>query len=920
MDSSQTGTRTITQEPLLATKLFTPPLRARLVMRQQLLERLNACHECGVILLSAPAGYGKTTLLATWAQTVQCPLAWLSLDAADNDPVRFLRYLIVALQQIKTAIGRDVQRALASPQPPPPTLLINLLINDLASIGADRTLLVLDDFQLIEEIAVHEMVQTVVAHRPSTLQLVIATREDPPLPLARLRARNELAELRAHDLRFSSEEATHFLSEVMGLSLPATALAALDEQIEGWPAGLQLAALSMQKHEDPAAAITALSGNHYFILNYLTEEVLRQLPSQHQQFLLESAVLPSFTAPLCDAITGRQDSLAVIEELHAANIFVTPLDAARTWWRYHPLFADLLRAQLQHTQPARAAELRSRASAWFEAHERYNDAIDLAFAAEDFARAARLIDASARQTMMQGYLRTVESWLHLLPEPWRTAQPHATLAFAWSLILRGLLAEVEPYLRRAEAAAERLQQEAAEEAAAIEAETLSLRSVLMALRGDPARGCELARAAVAMAPADNQYVQGTTLFALGTTCNYADAGDEAIASYQKALPLCHASGNHVAAGLIVGNLTLLYLVRGQLHAAARLCRQVLAATEQSETPGSPALASVIGGYSSLLYEWNDLDNATIHALRALTTARLSGHVAAIAYGNVTYSRILLAQGRIEEAGAALAQAHEIGQRGMPAWVAPHITAQQVVLMLARGDSHAAEHALLQHGVTLTTPINHNTEIVHLAWLRLLLQQASESSAPQHLLESARDLATRVLKSVTAAGRMGRAIEAFALRARLFHALNDPAAACNDLRHALILAESEEYIRPFLDAGPELYGLLTHLHDELLAQPVLAETDPSPAYLQRLLQAFPAAAQSPPRATAHPKAYALVEPLTDRELEVLRLMAEGLTYQAVADRLIVSLNTVRYHVKSLYGKLGVDKRLAALDAARAAGLL
>lgn len=930
MDRTQTVARTSVQEPLLATKLFVPPTRTRTVARRLLLERLDECRECGVILLSAPAGYGKTTLLSAWTQTVPHPVAWLSLDNADNDPVRFMRYLIAAFQRIDAAIGRDAQSALASSQPPPPALLVNLFLNDLAQSTTTRTALVLDDFQIIEETAVHEIVQTLVANRPPMLQLVIATREDPPLPLAKLRARGELAEARAHDLRFSSEESASFLSDVMGLSLSPDALAALDAQIEGWPAGLQLAALSIQKHENPSAAIAALSGSHYFILNYLTEEVLRGLPPHHQEFLLESSVLPYFAAALCDAVTGRCDSRTVIEALHAANIFVTPLDDVRMWWRYHPLFADLLRTQLQRTQPAHAAELRRRASVWFEEQGRHSEAIDLALAADDFARAARLVDQSARQTMMRGYLRTVETWLQRLPDEWQATQPHATLAFAWSLILRGLLAEVEPYLLRADAAADRLQRDAAEEAASIRAEALALRSVLTALHGDPARGCAEARAAVAQAPVDDAYVRGAALFALGTTCNYAGRSDDAIRSYQQALPLCHASGNRVAVGLIVGNLTMLYLARGQLHAAAKLCREVLASAEQEGVERSPALASVIGGYSNLLYEWNDLDGATAYALRALGTARLGGHVAAIVYGSVVYAQILRAQGRIDEAATTLAQAHDASQRGMPAWVTPHLVAQQALLSLARGDARAAEKTLLQHGAALSGPTNQNTEITELAWLRLLLHQARESSAPRRLLESAGDLATRVLKSATAAGRMGRALEAFTLRARIFAALNDLASALADIRHALILGESEEYVRPFLDAGEETYPLIARLRNELLAQAAPSDTDPSPAYLDRLLQAFSPGHHSPAQhsptsdlpdpAMGRAEPLPFVEALTDRELDVLRLMAEGLTYQEVADRLIVSVNTVRYHVKSLYGKLGVDKRWAALEAARAAGLL
>ncbi|MFO7633480.1 MAG: tetratricopeptide repeat protein [Caldilinea sp.] len=911
--------RSMTHEPLLTTKLFIPRTRPKMVFRHRLIEQLDGCQECGLILVSAPAGYGKTTLLSAWVQTVQHPVAWLSLNDADNDPIRFLRYLLAALQQIDAAIGRDVENALAS-APPPPVALAGMLINDLAARMQERFLLVLDDFHIIEEAAVYEIIQTMVAHRPPALQLVIATREDPPLPLARLRARGELAEVRAHDLRFSRAETACFLHEVMGLALPPDAIDALEDRIEGWPAGLQLAALSIQKQHDPAAVVASLSGSHYFILNYLTEEVLRHLPPEQQQFLLETSVLPRLNGALCDAVTGRSDSAALLEELYAANIFVTPLDDARIWWRYHLLFADLLRAQLQRTQPDRAMQLRSRASVWFEAQELPGEAIDLAFAAEDYARVASLIERYARNTMMLGHLRTVETWLRRLPETWQAAGPHANLAFAWSLILRGRPAEVELFLMHADAAAaEHAQRGAAEGATAIQAETLSLRAVLVALHGDPEQGCALARQSVALAPAEDHYVRGAALFALGTTCNYAGKSDEAIASYQMALPLCQASGNRVASMLIVGNLAMLYLMRGQLHAAAALCRAAIDAAGQNGQAHSPALASVYGGFSNLLYEWNQLAEALQFANHALDAARLGGHAASIVYGSVMHARILQAQGRLDEAEASLAQALEMSHRGMPAWVTPHIAAQEVALALARGDLLTAEQRLAQRGVTPTDPVNHNTEIAHLAWLHLLLHQATGSSSPGRLLDAAHDLAGRVLASATAAGRMGRALEAFVLRALVGHAQGDSQSALADVRHALILAESEGYVRPFVNAGEAMRELLTQVYNELIAKPLAAETDPTPAYVDQLLKAFPVTAQSPV-STLHSPLSALVEPLTDRELEVLRLLAEGLTYQEVADRLIVSVNTVRYHVKAIYGKLGVDKRLAAIERARVLRLL
>ncbi len=909
--------RPATNEPLLTTKLLIPRTRPRSVPRDHLLDRLDQYYACGLILVSAPAGYGKTTLISTWTQRLQHPVAWFSLDEADNDPIRFLRYLLASVQQIDASVGRDLQYALTSAQQPP-VALVGLLINDLAERMHTQFLLVIDDYHLIDEPAVHEIVQTLVAHRPPSLQLVIVTREDPPLPLARLRARGELAEVRAHDVRFSSAETERFLHQVMGLTLPSVAIRQLEQRVEGWPAGLQLAALTLQNQPDPSAVVAALSGSHHFILSYLTEEVLHRLPKPQQQFLLDTSVLPRLSGAVCDFITGRCDSASQLEELYAANIFVTPLDDTHSWWRYHPLFGEILRVHLQRTQPERAVQLRKQASVWFEAHGTADEAIDLAFTAGDYARVAYLIETYAQQTMMQGFLRTVETWLQRLPEAWRLMQPHASLALVWSLILRGRLPETEPHLFHAEAAAKRIRQENADEAAAIQAETLALRAVLAALRSDPEHGCELARESVSMAPATNAFVRGAALFALGTTCNYAGKGDEALVSYQAALPLCQASGNRVATMLIIGNLTMLYLARGQLHAAAELCRSVIAAAEQAGQPHSPALASVYGGYSNVLYEWNRLEEAQHFAAQSLDAARLSGHAASIAYGCAMQARILQAQGKLDEAAATLAQAASLNQRTMPVWVTSSIAAQEAALMLARGDLSAAAQRLAHWGAAQSDPVDHSTEIAQLAYIHLLLHQAKRATAPARLLDTAHERASSVLASAVAGGRMGRALETLVLRALISHAQGDNQSGLADLHQALILGESEDYVRPFVNAGAAMRDLLAKLLRDLSSKPSLAETDPSPAYLARLLAVFPHDAPSP--TLSIPPSSTLIESLTDRELEVLRLMAEGLTYQEVANRLIVSVNTVRYHVKSLYGKLGVDKRLAAIETARAIGLL
>ena len=915
---------TAANEPLLATRFFVPQVRAAQVARPSLLDRLERGCACGLLLVSAPAGYGKTTLLAAWAAQRQAPVAWLTLDGADNDPIRFLRYLLAALQHLDASLGQEAQAALLSAAPPPPSTVVAMLINEMAAHSQQHFVLILDDFHLIEEAAVIELCQMLVAHRPACLHLVIATREDPPLPLARLRAQGELVEVRAQQLRFSTAETAQFLQDVMRLSLPAEVIAALDTRIEGWPAGLQLAALSLQRQENPATALAGLAGGQHFILNYLTEEVLSRLPAEQQAFLLDTAILPRLSGPLCDALLDRRDSAAQLEALYAANLFVTPLDDAHHWWRYHHLFAELLQAQLQQRRPARAVDLLRRASAWFAAQGQPAEAIDLACIAQDYAQAVALVEQHARQQVQQGYVRTVEQWLQRLPAAWRPAGRRANLAFAWSLLLRGRLDEVEPCLRRAtgvDAA------QAVDVDAATRAETLALQAALTAVRGDVTTAQKLAMDALSLAPTSDPYALGTAHFALGTAHNYAGNVGAAIASYRTALPLCQEADNTIAAMLIVGNLAMLHLARGQLHAAAALCREVIDAAELRGEIRSPALAPVYGAYSQVYYEWGDLANARRWAEQALAAAQLGGHAAALAYGHVMLSQILRATGDLEGAAASTARVEGAHVRGMPAWVELQIVAQQVTLALACNDEATAHRALARSGVALTDPTNRSLESLHLAWARLLLHQAARQAAPPaHRLGAAYEVVGRVLRSASTADRMGVVLEALVLRSLIQHAQGDDAGAMNDARQALRLGESEGYVQVFVEAGAPMHALLTRLHATLAARSTPYDDAPSRAYIAQLQQATQqfiqssARFQSPISNLPISQSLNLIEPLSDRELDVLRLLAAGLTYQQIADRLIVSVNTVRFHVKAIYGKLGVDKRLAAIEAARVSGLI
>lgn len=892
-----------TAPPLLATKLFVPRPRRSLIPRARLDERLAAALAAPVTLVAAPAGFGKTTAVAAWAATVDRSVAWLALDEADNDLPRFLRYLAAALQHIEPDVGRDLTDAPGNGE-----AVVAALINDVAAARADFVL-VLDDYHVIEQPAVHGALQTVVAHQPPNLHLVLITREDPPLPLARLRARAELVEVRAADLRFSIDEAAAFLRQSMALDLDAATVAALDARIEGWIAGLQLVALSLQHASDPAAVIAELGGNHHFVLGYLADEVLRRLPPDRQAFLRETAILDRLCGPLCDAVTERMDSAAILADLYAANVFLVALDDEHRWYRYHHLFGELLRHQAQRTTPALIPTLHARASAWYAAEGMAVDAIEHALAAGDPARSVALLEAHARAIVLRGEARLVDGWIQRLPVEWRAAGPRANLACAWALLLRGSLDAIEPYLQAAEAAT-------AGTDPAIRAECLGLRAGLVSLRGDPERGCRIAQEAAALAPEDDLYVRGMTRFCLATACNYAGHAALAVEHYQAALPLCLASGNMVAAMLAIGNLTMLYLARGQLQHAADLCRQTIDGATRRGEARAPALASVHGGYGDVLLARHDLDGARAETLVALQLGRRSGHVATLTYGYTVLSRLEQAAGNLDAAEAALAEALALRERGMPAWVAPHVVAQQVSLALARDDGDAALGTLAQTGVSAAQPTSHTLEIVHMAHLRVLLHRG-RAEGDAAALDEAFDLANRLLASAQPADRMGRVLEILLLRALVQSTQGDTAAALADLHQSLLLAESEHYVTLYVAEGEPLRAMLAALRRDLVRAERPSDAAVSVTYVDALLAALPAPAGT--AAPATPPAD-LVEPLTEREQEVLRLMAQGLTYQQMADQLIVSINTVRYHVKSLYGKLGVDNRTAALEAARLHGYL
>lgn len=869
---------------LLAQKLFLPTLPEKRLVRTPLLRRLDEGLAGGraVTLISAPAGYGKSTLAAEWATRSPRPAAWLSLDEADDTPRHFFAYLIAALQRIDPAVGAGIQPVLAAGQTPPPPALMAELINDLTALETP-CLCVLDDFQSIQDQAILQVLQGMLAHQPAAFHLVLVTREDPALPLARLRASNQLTEIRAADLRFDRQEVQRFLHEGMGVALAEADLAELTERTEGWVAGLQLAGLSMQGRPDPSSFVQSLSGSHRFILSYLTEEVLKAQPPEVQSFLLHTAILSRLTGDLCDAVAGQTGSAALLEELLAANLFLVPLDDEGRWYRYHHLFADLLRHQLQRSRPEIAATLHRRAAGWYEKAGIHGDAIEHSLAGEDHTRSVALLETHGWKLLNLGLARRMEAWIGSLPAHQREASPRINLDFAWMHLLRGHFGAIAPHLHQAQTAL--AQQERDDPAAAdLRAECLALQANLLQVQNRIDESLDAARQSLALASPANAQVISLASLALGAAYRLSGQYPQAVAALEQAIGAAQETGNGVTEMLALAHLTSLALQYGRLRFVAQVTAPYQARLGSTDAPLAPVVGSAQIALAALHYWWNRLAEARAFAEEGARVAALSGHTASGISARLVLSQILQAEGDLPGAAAAVEEAGGLLAGGAPGWLRLDVLARQAELHTALDRTEAAEAILGQTGIGATDPVTHATDRVHLAWLRLLA--VTDPAA-------ARDLARRVVASALAGERHGTAIQALVVAALLATA-PDEAISC--LERAVTLAEPEGNVRAFVDGGPATLPLLKRGgHTRLLAH-------------------FSPGGEGPPDQRG------LIEPLSERELEVLTLLGQGLKYAEIADALVVSLNTVRFHVKSIYGKLGVNRQAHAVQRARELGLI
>ncbi|HKO86643.1 MAG TPA: LuxR C-terminal-related transcriptional regulator [Actinomycetota bacterium] len=903
---------------LLATKLYVPRPPPGFVPRSRLLDQLNQGLARGLLLVCAPAGFGKTSLLADWARPGHRPVAWLSLDHGDNDPARFWRHVTAALDRVRPGLAEQVAPLLGPPAPGSFEGLVTALINQLA-VQPDQALLVLDDYHLIEAQPVHASVGFLLEHRPAGLQLLLTSRADPPLPLARLRGRGQLAELREADLRFTAEEAAALLRALVGSDLPDGAVAELAARTEGWAAGLQLAGLSLQRQADVAGFVASFSGSHRYVLDYLAEEVLDRQPAEVRGFLLETSLLERLSGELCNAVTGRTDSQDMLERLERANLFLVPLDEVRGWWRYHHLFADLLRARLLQERSKRVSELHRNAAGWCEEHGLADDAVRHAVAAGDAEWAVRLVERHIDALLLRSEGATLTRWLAALPAELVSSRPRLLLTQALVALVsggvdaaEGLLDAAERALAATTGAADEPYEPSVGRATSLVANvpaTIAVgRAFLAELRGDADQEIRFAHQALA------ELGEGERMLDVYTRLHLAVAEwlSGRLPQAERALASClaewRAAGERFLTALSCYYLGQVQRAQGRLDAALETYRQAREVAAGPSRSALPAAGIAYVGLAEVVYQRGELDTALRHVTVGIELCRQLAYGQPLATGLATLAWIRQAQ---DDAGGALEAIGE-AERAAPS---PGVTsllnpvpAQRARLLLAQGEVAEAARWVRARGLDAEDEPTYPREREYLVLARVLLA----SDVPDRALA----LLERLHAQAVAQARTGSVIEVRTLQALALAATDDEAGALASLGEALARAAPEGHLRVFVDEGAPMAALLGKLTSARKARAAAAADIPLD-YLARLAVAFARDGRHGRRAVVVPR---LVEPLTDRELQVLRLMAVGKPNREIAEELVVVLDTVKKHVAHILDKLGAANRIQAIARAREFGLL
>ncbi|WP_343225210.1 LuxR C-terminal-related transcriptional regulator [Paenibacillus sp. EZ-K15] len=933
----------------MSTKLYIPSPRSGAVLRPRLIERLNEGLRLQrkLTTISASAGSGKTTLLSQWIIDSPLPVAWLSLEEGDREPTRFLAYLVAALETVGVDIGEGVMSKLHAPSslPLPLEAIVTAILNHIATMG-DRFILVIDDYHVMDSKSIDSALGFLIEHMPPQMHVVIASRQNPDLPLARLRARDQLTEVRTSDLRFTSAETSEFLCRSMGLDLSAEDAALLESRTEGWIAGLQLAALSLQGHQDAATFIRSFGGKHRDVLDYLVEEVLQQQPEGIQDFLLNTSILDRLCGPLCEYILRSEDRDApknaisgqkTLEYLERVNLFIVPLDKERRWYRYHHLFSDALRQRLTRTGVSAVggerdvSELHRRASEWHERHDLLLEAFQHAIAAQDVDRAARLIEGEGMPLVFRGAIGPVLHWLDSLPKEELDARPALNVMHASAMLMVGRMTGIEPKLQAAETHLHAAEDDYTRD---LIGHIASIRATLAVSKHQPDTIMAESRRALEFLNPHNLPVRTATIWTLGYA--YQLQGDRAAAgkAYQEAVTISQKIGHIMINMMATLGLGMIQEAENQLYAAAETYRRVL---DLAGDPPLPAACEAHLGLARICSEWNDLDAAEQHGQQALHLAGQFEHIDRGVACEVFLARLKLSRGAVTEAVVMLAKADHFARQHHFAHQLPHIAEAQVLAMLLQGDVGSALQLAQKFELKLSLT-------------RVLLAQG-DTAAALVILE-------RLRTDMEVKEWVDEQLKVMVLQALALHAHGEKRRAAQVAADVLGMGEPGGFIRLFIDEGEPLRELISAAAvskpmqkiDKPKQRPLRGAVDkpkqkllreavnkpkqkllrdavdkPMHDYLERLLHAFDVEGLER-RVTSRfvpgvvQPADSLIEPLSRRELEVLRLIAEGLSNRQISERLFVTLSTVKGHNRMIFDKLEATRRTEAVARARELGLL
>ncbi len=899
-------------ETILVPKLSMPRSPVRVVSRVHLLERLQQRGNLPLTLLAAPAGFGKTTVLSSWLQRSSAPVAWVTLDKNDNELPRFWASTCAALERVCPGVGEPAMHLLRAQPPTPVEAVLTQVINRLTELSHD-VVLALDDYHVITLRTIQDAVMFFLDHMPPHLRMYIATRADPPLPLARLRSRDLLLEFRANDLRFTLDETALFLGQIPGLTLSHQEITALETRTEGWIAGLQLAALSLQDNPDISGFIQAFTGTHHYIADYLAQEVLARQPERVQNFLLQTSILQHLQSSLCEAVTGQEGGQMLLERLAEANLFLAPIDQEQQWYRYHQLFADWLRHRLQRKQPALVPELHRRASAWFEQHGFIHESIHHALAAKDFELAGRLIQQhGATMLVQQGEITTLQSWLEAFPQAHIRSNAALCIMFAWVRAILGSYAAAEAVLDEVERElrlgllSSQTEQSSNVSAPFLPGEIAGIRAFIARRQGDYPNSIALARQALRQISKTSPS-RGMIAWNLGTALRRNGDIQAASGVFEEVRKAGQAQGSHYINNMLSFELASLHILQGHLFQAEQIYRHVLHSAE-GDSRAAPVSGPARIGLGELYYEWNQLEIAARFLQEGLDQCLHMGTVHAIPHAYIGLAWTRQALGDEDGARAMLEQAIQIGEsyQFAPQWKA-EVAAHQARLALQQGNRTAALRWMQECGLNAHDEdgsLMRQREMEYLTLIRVSLAQRKPGEAAK-LLE-------RLLLLAQAEERFGRIIEILLLQALTQQAQGDTATALETLVQALSLAEPQQYTRLFVDEGKPLTTLLFKLQSDERKKQQNSSDSVSPAYVTSLLAAL--------GVQAHSADGMLADLLNEREGEILLLIAAGYSNRAIADRLVLAVSTVKWYVNSIYGKLQVESRTQAIARARELGLL